>query len=174
MRDCIKLLAVASLIATIGVGAPVQGATKMQASKPKTSAVKSASQKSPVKTSKTVQKPAAKKNNPKVKPTAKAPKALPKLLDLGATKCIPCKMMVPVLDELKKEYKGQLDVQFIDVWKNEKAAEKYKVKSIPTQIFYDAKGKEIFRHVGYFPKGDIVKAFKDHGVKLKEPAKPKK
>jgi len=101
-------------------------------------------------------------------------KQLPKLLDLGATKCVPCKMMVPVLDELAKDYKGQLDVQFIDVWKDPDSAKKYKVQSIPTQIFFDAKGKEVFRHVGYFPKDDIVKAFKDHGIKLKEPAKPKK
>lgn len=103
-----------------------------------------------------------------------AAKQLPKLLDLGATKCVPCKMMVPVLDELTKEYRGQLDVQFIDVWKDPDSAKKYKVQSIPTQIFFDAKGKEVFRHVGYYPKDDILKAFKDHGVKLKEPAKPKK
>lgn len=102
-------------------------------------------------------------------------KQLPKLLDLGATKCVPCKMMVPVLDELAKDYKGQLDVQFIDVWKDQSAAKKYKVQSIPTQIFFDAKGKEVFRHVGYYPKEDILKAFKDHGIKFKEPKKsPKK
>ncbi|MCE5322043.1 thioredoxin family protein [bacterium] len=109
------------------------------------------------------------------KPPAKpAAKQLPKLLDLGATKCIPCKMMVPVLDDLKKEYKGQLEVQFIDVWKDQSAAKKYKIQSIPTQIFFDAKGKEIYRHTGFISKDDIVKAFKDHGIKLKEPAKPKK
>ena len=104
-------------------------------------------------------------------PAKPAAKQLPKLLDLGATKCIPCKMMVPVLDELGKEYKGQLDVQFIDVWKDQSVAQKHKVQSIPTQIFFDTKGKEIFRHVGYWPKEDIVKAFQDHGVKLKEPKK---
>jgi len=112
-------------------------------------------------------------NNDK-QPAKPAVKQLPKLLDLGATKCVPCKMMVPVLDELAKDYKGQLDVQFIDVWKDPDSAKKYKVQSIPTQIFFDAKGKEIFRHVGFFPKEDIVKAFKDHGVKLKDPVKPKK
>ena len=107
-------------------------------------------------------KTGAKKNAPK----AKTPKALPRLLDLGATKCIPCKMMVPVLDELAKEYKGKLKVEFIDVWKNQSAGQKYKVQTIPTQIFFDAKGKEVYRHVGYFPKNDILKAFKDHGIKL--------
>lgn len=115
----------------------------------------------------------ADKKNPKP-PVKSATKQLPKLIDLGATKCIPCKMMVPVLDELKKDYKGQLEVQFIDVWKDQSAAKKYKVQSIPTQIFFDANGKEIYRHAGFISKDDIVKAFKDHGVKLKEPKKPKK
>ncbi len=109
------------------------------------------------------------------KPPAKpAAKKLPKLLDLGATKCVPCKMMVPVLEELSKEYKGQLDVQFIDVWKDSKAAEKYKIQSIPTQIFYDAKGKEVDRHVGFITKEDILKTFDKHGIKLKKAADPKK
>jgi len=108
------------------------------------------------------------------KPAKTETKQLPKLLDLGATKCIPCKMMAPILEELAKEYKGQLEVQFIDVWKDQKAAEKYKINSIPTQIFYDAKGKEFFRHVGYFPKEDILKTFEKHGIKLKKAADPKK
>ena len=75
-------------------------------------------------------------------------------------------MMVPVIDELKREYRGKLQVDFIDVWENRSATGNYKVQTIPTQIFYDAKGKEIFRHVGFFPKADILKTFKDHGVKL--------
>ena len=105
------------------------------------------------------------------KPAKPAAKQLPKLLDLGASKCVPCKMMVPILEELAKDYKGQLTVQFIDVWKNEKAAQKYKIKTIPTQIFYDAKGKEFFRHAGFFSKEDILKTFEKKGIKLKKPAK---
>lgn len=103
-----------------------------------------------------------------VKPTAKTvqTKSLPRLLDLGADKCIPCKMMVSVLDGLKKDYKGKLTVDFIDVWKNSSASAKYKIKLIPTQIFYDNKGKEVFRHEGYFSKEDIVAAFKKNGIKL--------
>lgn len=150
----IRLLAVASLIAAMGASASIQ------------SAQKPAPKKAPAKTSKTAQKPAAKKGDAKAKPAVNAPKALPRLLDLGATKCVPCKMMVPVLDELTKEYKGKLKVEFIDVWKDRPAAQKYRVQSIPTQIFFDAKGKEVYRHVGYSPKDDILKAFKDHGIKL--------
>jgi thioredoxin 1 len=89
---------------------------------------------------------------------------LPKLLDLGATKCIPCKMMVPVLDGLKKEYAGRMKVEFIDVWQNEDAGRKFGVEMIPTQIFYDAAGKELFRHTGFFGKADILAKWKELGV----------
>jgi thioredoxin 1 len=101
----------------------------------------------------------------KAKSTPKQP-ALPRLVDVGAQKCIPCKMMIPVLDQLKKEYKGKLLVEFVDVWKYPSAKTKYRIKMIPTQILYDAKGKEISRHEGYFPKEDVLGEFKKHGIKL--------
>ena len=111
--------------------------------------------------------PAMGTNAAAVKP-AKAP--LPKLLDLGANKCIPCKMMAPVLEELKKEYAGQLEVEFIDVWKDKDAGKPYNVEMIPTQIFFDANGKELYRHVGFLAKADILAKWKELGVNLK-PAK---
>src|SRR3989339_154807 len=77
---------------------------------------------------------------------------LPRLLDLGAGKCIPCKMMAPILEELKTEYAGAMEVVFIDVWQDKDAGQKYGIQSIPTQIFYDASGKELFRHEGFFAK----------------------
>ena len=91
-------------------------------------------------------------------------KPLPKLLDLGAGKCIPCKMMFPVLDELKKEYAGKLEVEFIDVWKNPDAGKQYGIEVIPTQIFFDASGKELFRHIGFFAKEDILAKWKELGM----------
>jgi thioredoxin 1 len=94
-------------------------------------------------------------------------KPLPKLLDLGAGKCIPCKMMAPILEELKKEYAGKLEVEFIDVWKNPDAGKQYGIEVIPTQIFYDATGKELFRHIGFFSKDDILAKWKELGVDLK-------
>jgi thioredoxin 1 len=69
---------------------------------------------------------------------------LPKLVNLGADKCIPCKMMAPILDEIKKDYVGIINVEFIDVWKNPDEAKKYNITIIPTQIFFDASGKELF------------------------------
>jgi len=96
-------------------------------------------------------------------PTTAAEK-LPRLVDLGATKCIPCKTMAPILDDLKKTYAGKLEVQFIDVWENPDAGGKYGIKVIPTQIFYDAKGEELFRHEGFFSKEDILVKWKEFGM----------
>ncbi len=92
--------------------------------------------------------------------------ALPRLLELGSTSCIPCKMMEPILEELRTEYKGRLIVDFIDVWENREASSQYGVQAIPTQVFYDKDGKEIFRHEGFFPKDEILKAFREKGVEL--------
>jgi thioredoxin 1 len=89
---------------------------------------------------------------------------LPKLLDLGANKCVPCKMMAPILEELKMEYVGRMNVEFIDVWQNPDAAKQYGIEVIPTQIFYGADGKELFRHVGFFAKADILGKWKELGV----------
>ncbi len=93
---------------------------------------------------------------------------LPRLVDLGATKCIPCKMMAPILDDLKRTYAGRLDVQFIDVWENPDAGKKYGISVIPTQIFYDSAGKELFRHEGFLGKEDILAKWKELGVELGE------
>ncbi|MHC5060542.1 MAG: thioredoxin family protein [Planctomycetota bacterium] len=92
------------------------------------------------------------------------PPALPRLVDLGAGKCVPCKMMAPILEELKTDYAGIFKVDFIDVWKNPDKAGPYGIKLIPTQIFYDASGKELFRHEGFFSKADILTKWKELGI----------
>ncbi|MCX6943635.1 MAG: thioredoxin family protein [Opitutales bacterium] len=94
---------------------------------------------------------------------------LPRLVDLGATKCIPCKQMVPVLAALKSEYAGQLEVVFLDVWENSAAGKPYGIRLIPTQVFFDAAGKELYRHEGYWSKAAIVAKFKELGVTLTPP-----
>lgn len=89
---------------------------------------------------------------------------LPKMVDLGAGKCIPCKMMKPILDDLKANYADRFTTVFIDVWENPDEGKKYGIEMIPTQIFYDAEGKERFRHVGFFGKEDILGKWKELGV----------
>lgn len=87
------------------------------------------------------------------------------MIDLGSTTCIPCKMMTPVMAELAKELQGKLDVQFVDITIRGDLAQKYKIYAIPTQIFFDKKGKELFRHQGFYPKADIMAKLKELGFK---------
>ena len=89
-------------------------------------------------------------------------------VELGSVRCIPCKKMQPIMDEIEKEYKDQVKVVFHDVWTSEGKpfAEKYKIKLIPTQVFLDSEGKEYYRHEGFFPKEEIVKILKLKGVEL--------
>ncbi len=97
-------------------------------------------------------------------PTSTQGTGLPRLVDLGAESCIPCKMMKPVLVELKKEYQGKMQVDFIDVWKNPEEGQSYGIEGIPTQIFFDASGKELFRHAGYYSKTAILAKWKELGI----------
>jgi thioredoxin 1 len=92
-------------------------------------------------------------------------KKMPRVIDLGADKCKACKELAPILEQLRKEYEGRVTVEFIDVWKNPKAGEPYKISAIPTQVFFDADGKEVWRHVGFLPKADFVAKFAELGVK---------
>jgi thiol-disulfide isomerase/thioredoxin len=92
-------------------------------------------------------------------------KKLPRVVDLGADKCKACKELAPILEQLRKEYEGRVIVEFIDVWKNPKAGEPYKISAIPTQVFFDADGKEVWRHLGFLPKADFVAKFAELGVK---------
>lgn len=91
---------------------------------------------------------------------------LPRLVDLGASTCIPCKMMEPVLQELRQEYAGRFQVEFYDVWQHPEYKERYGVRMIPTQVFYSADGKELWRHEGFMAKEDILDKWKELGVDI--------
>jgi thioredoxin 1 len=89
----------------------------------------------------------------------------PAVIDLGARSCAQCKKMAPVLETLAAEYRGKAGVLFIDVSADSAAAERFKVRLIPTQIFFDARGKEVKRHIGYMDKAAIVKELNAAGLK---------
>ena len=93
---------------------------------------------------------------------------LPLLLDLGSDECIPCKEMAPILEGLKTEYAGIFQVQFMDIRKEPPLAQVYSVRVMPTQIFFDTSGKELFRHEGFYSKDDILSKWKELGVELKK------
>ncbi len=95
---------------------------------------------------------------------------LPTIIELGSKKCIQCKKMLPIIENLTEEYKGVLSVKFIDVWiqENVAIAQKFKIESIPTQIFLDKNGKELWRHEGYISKEDILTKWKELGYDLEK------
>jgi thioredoxin 1 len=86
------------------------------------------------------------------------------MVDLGAKTCIPCKMMAPILTKLEKEYEGRAAIIFIDVWEDNSQAKKFAVRSIPTQIFYDINGKEVYRHQGFLSEDAIITQLAKMGV----------
>ena len=89
----------------------------------------------------------------------------PTLVDFGASFCIPCKKMKPILDSLKKEYNGRANVIFVDIKEERDMPDKYRIQIMPTQVFFDAKGKEVKRHLGFMDKPEIIAEFKALGVK---------
>ena len=92
---------------------------------------------------------------------------LPKLVDVGADKCIPCIKVAPILDALLEDYAGRLEVVFVDAWKNRDEAASFGVQMIPTQIFYAADGSELYRHTGFYGREDILKKWLALGYDFK-------
>ncbi len=89
----------------------------------------------------------------------------PTVADFGARSCIPCKKMAPILADLERELKGKWNVFFVDVREDRDLAQQYRIQMIPAQIFFDAKGKEVKRHMGFMDKSDILKELKAIGLK---------
>ncbi len=88
----------------------------------------------------------------------------PTVLDLGASSCVPCKMMKPIFAELEQEYKGKANILLLEIYEYKTLANKYKVMVIPTQIFFDRDGSQFWRHEGFLAKDEIIKKLKELGV----------
>jgi thioredoxin len=91
-------------------------------------------------------------------------KGMVTMVDLGADSCVPCKMMAPIIEKLEKVYRGKAAIVFIDVWKDKSPAKRFGIRAIPTQIFFDKEGKEIYRHTGFMGEADIIGQLKKMGV----------
>ena len=109
---------------------------------------------------------AASRDFSRTAPAAPPTQAVPRLVDVGAGKCIPCKAMAPILDQLRVDFAGRMDVVFVDVWKDPAAGEPYRIRMIPTQIFYGADGRERARHQGFMSREEILAQWKALGVEL--------
>jgi thioredoxin 1 len=95
---------------------------------------------------------------------SEARRPIPRLVDVGAGKCIPCKAMAPILAQLRTDFAGRMEVEFVDVWVNPDAGQPYAIRVIPTQIFYGADGKELSRHEGFMSREQILARWKSHGL----------
>jgi thioredoxin 1 len=91
-------------------------------------------------------------------------KGIVTLVDIGAKSCIPCKMMDPILQKMDKRYEGKAAVIFIDVRYHQEEARRFQINGIPTQIFFDKTGKEIYRHTGFMSEAAIVEQFRKMGI----------
>jgi thioredoxin 1 len=88
----------------------------------------------------------------------------PTMVEFGATGCVPCDMMQPILESLRKKYTDRLNVVFVNVRENQILGARFGIQSIPVQVFYDRNGKEVFRHVGFFPEKEVLKQVARLGV----------
>jgi thioredoxin 1 len=86
---------------------------------------------------------------------------LPRLIDLGSTQCTPCKRMAPIIERLKQDYAGIVNIEFIDIRKDAAAGMVHAIRIIPTQVFLDSAGNEVFRHEGFFSRQEIEAVFRD-------------
>jgi thioredoxin 1 len=88
-------------------------------------------------------------------------KSRPAIYDFGSGRCLTCREMEKILEAVKGQYGKQLEVRLIYVDRDKDLARQYKVMLIPTQVFVDASGQEVFRHLGLFPKDKLVKKLQE-------------
>lgn len=86
------------------------------------------------------------------------------MLELGSVGCIPCEQMKPVMEKLRANYKGKLEVIFVDVRKDRESGRRFGVAMIPTQVFLDKNGKEFHRHIGFYAYEKIEPVLKKAGI----------
>ena len=84
----------------------------------------------------------------------------PTLAEFGSNTCIPCKQMKPILEELAVGYIDKLNIVIVEVYEHMDLARQYQIMAIPTQIFFDSSGKEVTRHMGFWPREEIIAQLK--------------
>ncbi len=87
--------------------------------------------------------------------------AKPALYDFGMGRCVPCKEMEKILAAIKSKYGDQIEVRLVMAETDRALFQQYKIVAVPTQVFLDASGKEVDRHMGIFGEHDLVKKLKD-------------
>ncbi|NLP05612.1 thioredoxin family protein [Candidatus Fermentibacteria bacterium] len=91
---------------------------------------------------------------------------LPKVVDLGATMCIPCRTMMTELERLEEMTQGTVEIEFIDINKDPASARSFGIRVIPTQVFLSESGAELWRHEGVISAEDMVSKWRELGYAL--------
>jgi thioredoxin 1 len=104
-------------------------------------------------------------------PAVAAAGALPGLWDFGSSTCIPCRTMKTILEPMTGDYQGKVDIRIIDVYQEKELARRFGITVIPTQVFLDAQGKELRRHLGVYPRDSIEACFREFGFPVVTGAK---
>jgi len=86
------------------------------------------------------------------------------MINLESHACPACRRMVPVLEAIGKRFEGRVSVILIDVDKDPGQLDRFKTEYVPLQVFFNAEGKEVYRHVGFMPEEDIVAQLRKMGV----------
>ena len=97
-------------------------------------------------------------------PPSALPSGRPVLLELGSRHCLPCRQMAPILEELRQDYGGHLEVVSVDVNEQPESARRFGIQVIPTQVFLDTSGREVFRHIGFYPKEELLAKLRELGL----------
>ncbi|UCD60756.1 MAG: thioredoxin [Flavobacteriaceae bacterium] len=80
---------------------------------------------------------------------------IPVLVDFYADWCGPCKMLAPILKQVKEELGDTIKIVKIDVDKNQSIASKYQVRGVPTMLLFK-NNKQLWRQSGVLPKNEII------------------
>ena len=87
------------------------------------------------------------------------------VIEFGGPTCVPCVKMQPVLGELQRTFGSRAQVRNFYVTQYAKEAQAHKIMVMPTQVVFDPSGKEVTRHIGYWPKDEFLAALAKVGLK---------
>ncbi|MCE5198154.1 MAG: thioredoxin family protein [Armatimonadota bacterium] len=89
----------------------------------------------------------------------------PGVMEFTAQWCEPCRGMKSIVDKIKSDYRGRLNVMTVDIDQNPDLTQKYNVTAVPVLLFYDKNGKQVTRHEGYLPSDEFRTQLSQMGVR---------
>lgn len=87
------------------------------------------------------------------------------VIEFGGPICVPCVKMQPLLGELQQKFGSRAQFRNFYVTQFPREAQAHKVMVMPTQVVFDPNGKEVARHMGYWPKAEFLSALANAGLK---------